>query len=253
MKQKATPKKVRRRKKSPAARFRPFWIPIAVAALAAAFGGYYAATWPGFDVRAVSVTGNRVVSSRQILAAARIALHENVWLQNMNAAAKRIEAIPYVQSASIHRTLPATVRISVRERTPFARLRSGSAFVLVDRDLRVLQTAPTASRLPLLVVESSSTLSLGTFLKHGAAVRLRNDEEALAGAGIAVGRLQFDAYGDLEAVTPGGVRLLLGDDRTLEHKVALVRPILSQTSAGGRKVAAIDLRALKAPVVVFRH
>ena len=49
-----------------------------------------------------------------------------------------------------------------------------------------------------------------------------------------------------------GIELLLGDDADIVQKSALIAPILSQTAAGPRRVAAIDLRAPKTPVVRYK-
>lgn len=245
-------RKPRRRKKSPAARLRPFWFICGILAIAIAAGAYYGATWPGFYPSRVSVSGNRVVSSQQILERAQIAPRVNVWLQNTHLSAARIAAIPYIQTATVQRSLPARVRITVTERTPFVRLRYGTKTVIADRDLRVLQSAAGSAALPVLVTGYSAAPVPGTFVKNENAVQLRDDYEALAGAHVMAALLEYDRFGDLVATMHNGVQLLLGDDRTLAQTAPLVGPILSQVAAQGRQVAQVDLRAPKTPVVVFK-
>ncbi len=242
----------RRKKKSPASRLRPFWLLIVLAAVLAGFGGYYAATWPGFHPRNVSVSGNRVVPAQQIAARAGIVRYENVWLQNMGKAADRIAAIPYVRSVQIHRALPANVRIVVTERVPYARLRYDSETALADRDLRVLQDEAGPSTLPVFVVKEAVAPKAGSFVKDTGVQRLRDDYDALTVQHIVVASLQYDKFGDLIATMRNGVQLLLGDDSTLSQTARLVGPILSQVGASGRKIAKVDLRAPKTPVVVFK-
>lgn len=242
-----------RRKKSAGARLRPFWILFVLVAIAAALGGYYAATWPGFYPKSVTVRGNAVVPVSQILARAQIAAHENVWLQNTRKAAQRIETIPYVKKAAIHRALPAVVRITITERRPFAVLQTAGGRALVDRDLRVLQPAEQSASLPIVVTKLESVPADGTFVKDAAAQRLRDDYEALAQAHVAVRSLKYDKFGDLVAQTRGGISLLLGDDSDLLKKTPLIDPIISQVSASGKKLAAVDLRAPKTPVVVYKR
>lgn len=241
-----------RKKKSPAQALRPFWLLIGIVAILAAFGGYYAATWPGFFPKSVMVTGNRVVSSHEILARARVITHANVWLQNMRAAAARVDVIPYVKDAQIHRSLPATVRIAVTERTPYAVLRYRSGAVVVDRDLRVLQRLDGAVTLPQFLLKATHPPADGAFVKDATAMRFNEDYAALARGHVIVTSLRYDKFGDLVATMHGGVRLLLGDDADLQKKTPLVGPILSQVAAGGRRIAAVDLRAPKTPVVVYR-
>lgn len=244
----------KRRKKSPGARLRPFWILLVLAVIAAAAAGYYAATWPGFYPKRVSVSGNRIVSSGEILQRAAIASHENLWLQNMRAAAARIEAIPYVKTARIHRSLPASVHITIVERAPFATVQYGEQSALVDRDLRVLPQADEAPvTFPLIVAKTATMPAPGAFIRDADVRRLRDDFDALGRAHVAVRSLRYDRFGDLVATTRGGISLLLGDDADLAKKTPLIDPIISQVSASGKKLAAVDLRAPKTPVVVYKH
>lgn len=242
----------KRRKKSAGARLRPFWVLFVLVAIAAAVGGYYAATWPGFYPKPIRVSGNRVVPTSQILSRADIAPHENVWLQSMHKAAARIEAIPYVKSVQIHRSLPASVRVTITERVPFAILQTHAGKAIVDRDLRVLQSGEEPT-LPILITNVAVTPPDGTFVKDVDAMRMRDDYDALAQAHVAVRSLHYDKFGDLVADTRGGISLLLGDDSDLAKKTPLIDPIISQVSATGKRLAAVDLRAPKTPVVVYRR
>jgi cell division septal protein FtsQ len=241
----------KRRRKSPGARLRPFWMLFFVVAIAVGAGLYYAATWPGFFPHRVSVSGNHVVPTGQIVARAQIEPRVNVWLQSMGAAARRIAAIPYVKTVTIHRTPPANVRISIVERTAFAVLRSGARRALVDRDLRVLRDDGATSNLPQILVKEAIPAP-GAFVGTAAAQHLRDDIDELAQAHVAVRSAGYDRFGDLIATTQGGISLLLGDDSDLSKKTRLIDPIISQVSASGRRVAAVDLRAPATPVVVYK-
>lgn len=245
------PQKRARSKRSPVERLRPFWILFVLVAVAAAGAGYWAATWPGFFPRSVTVGGNRIVPSAEILERAGIERSQNVWLQNMQAAANRVAAIPYVKEAHVYRELPASVRIEISERAPFAIVRYARNRVLVDSDLRVLEIGEGAQTLPVFAASGEALPVPGVFLRDADTMRLRSDFETLARAHVAAAELGFDRFGDLIVTMPSGVRLLLGDDEDIEQKAALIPPILAQVSASGRRVAAVDLRAPKTPVVRF--
>jgi cell division septal protein FtsQ len=245
--------RVRRRTKSAAARLRPFWMLFLLLAVLIGVGAYYGATWRGFYPKRITVSGNHIVPASQILERAEISKHANIWLQNTHAAAARVEAIPYIATASVHRLLPAGVRIAVTERAPFAILQAGGTRVLVDRDLRVLQDAGEDSALPVIIIKSYVGGRPGAFVRNADAVRLRNDYETLAEGHIAIRSLSYDRFGDLVAATTGGIKLLLGDDTDLAKKTPLVDPIISQVSASGKRLAAVDLRAPATPVVVYKQ
>lgn len=241
----------RRRKPSPASRLRPFWIlfVLGIAVVAVAIG--FAVTWPGFRPSALAIYGNAIVPRGEIAARAGILWNVNVWLQNPGAIARRVEAIPDVKTASVHRLPPATIRIDVTERAPFAVVRSGADGVVVDRDLRVL--APVRD-VPSLVFALPKTLlpAPGTFLTDPAALALRDDYDAMTAAHVVPVELSLDKYGGLIADLRGGIRVLLGDDGDLSKKLPLVDPILTQVIAKQRRVAQIDLREPGTPVVSYR-
>ncbi len=242
----------RRRKASATARLRPFWIPIALVGVIAVVAGAFAVAWPGFEPKYVQVTGNRVVPRSEILAKAAIAGHINMWLQNTGAMASRIESIPYVAGAGVYRLPPASIVIAVRERAPFAAVRSDDRAALVDRDLRVLQSAPDDTALPEFILKPGVALEPGRFLTAASAVALRDDYEAMIAAHVIPVELTFDRFGGLVATMRGGVQILLGDDGDLTKKLALVDPILAQVVRKQRRVSAVDLRAPATPVLVFK-
>ena len=230
---------------------RPFWILIVLAVIAAGAGGYFAASWPGFRVKKIVVAGQRVVPKTDIMRYAAIRGSDNVWLQNMNAAATRIKAIPYIDDVKIRRALPAVVSIVVTERKPFAVVRDRERNVLVDERLRVLSVDAVRNDLPLFV-SAMPPVAPGEFLTDERLKALARDYETLERAHVPARLLSFTKLQELVAVMPSGIVLKLGDDSNLEQKAALVDPILSQTQAQGRRIRALDLRAPKTPVVVFR-
>ena len=242
----------RRRGKTFAARVKPFWMPIAVVAALAATGIGFGVTWPGFRPQAIYVSGNHVVTRAEIVARAGISPRESIWLQNARAIRLRIEAIPYVASAAVHRRVPASVSIVVTERAPYAVLRSGEDSAVADHSLRVLAVADGSETLPVFVLPPGIVLVPGVFVTLPAAAALRKAQDALADKGILPASLGFDRFGGLVVELRGGVRVLLGSQSDLESKLALVKPILAQVVGEQRRVAAIDLRAPGTPVVVYR-
>ncbi|MBV9269656.1 MAG: FtsQ-type POTRA domain-containing protein [Candidatus Eremiobacteraeota bacterium] len=247
-------KPARRQQKSAGAKLRPFWILIALLVIAVAVGAYYAATWPGFYPKRVSVVGNRAVASSEILARAAIVRTQNLWLQSAIRAERRIETIPDVRTASVRRTLPANVTIDVTERIPYARVRTPSGTAVVDSALRVLDgTLPPASApLPVFVTSNAENLEPGHFLAGERLRQLRADYERLRKAALPVRQMSLDKFGGLVATLPGNVAILFGEDSDLEKKASLVDPILSQLGQHHRAISALDLRAPSTPVVVYK-
>ena len=71
-----------------------------------------------FKVEHVAVAGNGRYSSAEVVAASGVRQDDNLFLMNKYDVASRISgALPYVESVSIHRSLPATLHIEIQECT----------------------------------------------------------------------------------------------------------------------------------------
>lgn len=224
----------------------------ALAGILSVAAGAFLTMWSGFDPSHVAVTGNRRVSSREILRVAEIPANRSIWLENTKAIAARIRTIPYVGMASIHRLAPASLRIAVSERVPFAVLTSEGQSVVVDRELRVLSPAAGDELLPAFVLTLHGSLVPGTFVTAHDAFVLRDVYTTMASGGLTPATLAFDRYGDIIAGISGGPRLLLGQPDDIGRKVRLINAILAQVVHRQQSVSAIDVRAPATPVVVYR-
>ncbi len=85
-------------------------------------------------VRHVEVTGNRLVPTAQIRAAARVRPGMPLATVNTGAAARRVEGLAPVLSAQVSRSWPDTIVIKVTERTPEVAVPSGGGYQLIDGD-----------------------------------------------------------------------------------------------------------------------
>jgi cell division protein FtsQ len=83
-------------------------------------------------VRHEQVTGNGAIPAAEILAAAAIRHGTPLASVNTAAAARRVERIDQVLSATVSRAWPDTIVISVRERTPVLAVAGRGQFALID-------------------------------------------------------------------------------------------------------------------------
>lgn len=86
----------------------------------AALAGWllFASSW--LSTQHVTVTGERVVSERRILAAAQIDFGVPLVRLDANGVRERVAALRPLESVSVHREWPNTVAITVSERQPVA-------------------------------------------------------------------------------------------------------------------------------------
>lgn len=141
----------------------------------------------------------------------------------------------------------------MRERVPFAILRTPGDSAVVDDSLRVLSMQPPAGpNLPVFAPSLALTLVPGTFVTAKDAFVLRDAYATMAAKGIFPQVIALDRYGGLIVTLPNGLRLLLGEPGDLSRRLALASAIMTQVVRGGRSVSAVDVRAPSTPVVVYR-
>lgn len=244
----------RRRKASLAARIKPFWIFAIVLVGLIGWGGAWLAQSSSFRVTRIGVDVPLAspVSAGAVRAAAGISRETNVWLIDTRGAARRIEAIPYVDRASIHRgQFPKPfVELAVTVRRPSACVRGGGRDVSIDATARVLQAGCATAALPRIDAGTAVVPAPGGTVADPEVARLLADAKTLDGANLAVRRLARDRFGGLTAVDVTGVLIQFGADDDLAKKAALVEPVRKGVS--NRTIRAIDLRAPGTPIVEFR-
>lgn len=242
----------RRTKPSIAGRVRTFWVIALLAACVVAALGVAFANAPQLRIRSVAanVPANSPVTKAAVIAAARIDPDANVWLLNTGAIRARLDAIPYVANAEIHRAQfphPGVVLdVTVRAATGCVTTSSGT--ITIDTTARVLQSGCASPALPQVDIGAGPAVAPGAILTAPDIDRLLADARAI-GEHIPVHTVRRDRFGGLEAVDSRGVILKFGSDADLSAKLALVEPI--RRSAGGRPLRVIDLRAPATPVVEF--
>ncbi len=244
----------RRRKRSLAARAKPFWVVAILIAAGLGWGASALAGAPWFRLARLSVDLplRSPVSGDEVRAAAAIAPGTNVWLVPTWAVARRIEALPYVDRATVRRgQFPQPfVELGVTVRRPSACLRGGGRTVTIDVRARVLQAGCALPGGPRIDAGRDALPAPGATVADPDVARLLADAKVLADAELAVRSLGRDRWGGLEAVDVTGVTLRFGADGDLAAKAALVAPVRSTLAK--RRLRAIDLRAPATPTVELR-
>jgi cell division septal protein FtsQ len=253
--QRARTAAARRRKTTVAGRIKPFWIFAVMLAGLLAWGGAWLVQSPWFRVAhvVIDVPLASPVSRDAVRAAAGISRDANVWLIDARGAARRIEAIPYVDAASIHRgQFPKPfVEVAVTVRRPTACVRGGAGDVTIDVTARVLQADCATAALPRIDAGRAALPAPGATLTDREVGRLLADAKTLSDANLAVRRLGRDRWGGLEAVDVTGIVIQFGADGDLDKKATLVEPVRKGVGPK-RRLRAIDLRAPGTPIVEFR-
>lgn len=217
---------------------------------------------PVLDVDEIAVAGTAVVDEAAIADAAGIDVGAPLLLADLGAAARSVEALPWVEEASVSRDLPGRVVVEVAERTPSATVSAGGDTVLVDRAGKVLETGDPGTY-PAHV--SSGPAFVDVVLPPEVATDLPAaggavPTEVLAAVSVA-GRLRQNPGGQSSEGTPTAVRLEpglavdlaggatvdFGDAGDLDVKIEAFRTVHARVDLAC--VATIDLRVPTHPIL----
>lgn len=97
-----------------------------------------ASTEVGFKVNEILVIGRSETRQKDLLSAVRLARGAPILAFDLEAAQKRIEALPWIKKATVERMLPDTVLLNVEEREPLALWQHKGAFALIGTDGEVI-------------------------------------------------------------------------------------------------------------------
>ena len=107
---------------------------------------------PLFGISDITVSGNTVVSSEEVITASGIEKGENVFRINKSKAKKALSAIAYVEGVEIKRKFPARVEIAIDEATPDMIIDTPTQFVVTTINGRVLQVTDDVTNLTSPIV-----------------------------------------------------------------------------------------------------
>lgn len=218
------------------------WVVAAVVVVVVVVGAFAVTQSPALDVDQITLSGASRTEEAAARAASGIEVGSPMVALDAPAAERRIEALPWVERATVSRSWPGTVQVAVVQRTPVAVVGSGTAAVTVDRDGQALGPASDAD----LPVVSGDPVAAG---------------EELAAAQRWVVATLADLPSELRSevaaasATPTGIRLTLTDDIEVRWgdssqptaKADAVQVLLEQ--ADRATIATIDVTVPRAATV----
>jgi cell division protein FtsQ len=219
----------------------PRWASLAIAGGFLAAGGAGVVSSPVFHARTIEVSGASHFGRSQVLRLAGLAPGMNVLWLDAGAAARRLETDRWIVAASVTRSLPSTVRISVKERTPAAEVKVGSRWALVAADGTVLDRVSTDPGLPILQTELGNRRRLAppASVVGGMTPWVRTRVRSVVP----------NRDGSLVVQLTSGVRVLFGSASDIAVKDQALAGILRWMAGSDAPIGYIDLRAPLAPAV----
>lgn len=111
----------------------------------------------GFGIAQVEITGHSFTTDAAINEALDLPSGSSMLSFDSATARRRIEQLPWIDTATVTRLLPDRLQIAVTERRAYARWQAADGTYLIDRTGRVLSALHTggASHLPLVAGEGA--------------------------------------------------------------------------------------------------
>ena len=200
------------------------------------------------DVDRIVVGGIPPDQSSEVIDAAGIGPGLALLDIDTSAAAEAIEALPWVESATVRRRWPGAISVKVTARVPVAVVPAGEDTVaIIDAYGFVITRQPESESLPRVFRGGSPStethdheVPVIDVVFHGEPGEAHSE----AGPGLSVvAALPDDLRQWVEAITVdpvkgvglklvGGAQAVLGDTSLLDHKVSAVRSVLASAELG---------------------
>ncbi len=244
----------RRRSQQTALNFNPARLVSFMAMALLILLGYWLLNAPNFNVQKVEVTGNRLLTADAVVQATGVD-KLNVFTLNEDEVAAKIKALPYILQASVSRTLPDKITVSVTERQSVLNWKVGGYNYLVDPDGVVLdsyfeQELPEAAKAyPVIESLDGRKMQMGDRVDAVAVRSAQAIQSQLAAAGIQVAAVQYSPSSGLVVISvppAGDWKALLGTDAQLDQKMAILKGLLADKSI---KWSYADLRFINKPAI----
>lgn len=201
-----------------------------------------------FRIEQLVIQGNTYTGETEIRQAIPVTEGDNIWQLNTSLLEDKLAVIPRIESASVSRKLPRTLRVDIREKRVFALVPYKEYLFEMGYDGMALGTTqnPQKYGLPLLTGMAPVELSVGEMLLSGPALQDAIEAiEALDTSGVAVSELNLADEDNVVIVTMDGLTVWLGRNG-YAVKADLLVQIMAQLQ-GRQGDGYLDLRVPAAP------
>ena len=188
-----------------------------------------------FQINEISIKGTSPYPDEQVIAASGLSLGENVIRCNADGVSGKLsEALPYIGSAQVKRSLSGKVVITVKQTQGQYALLNGEQCVIIDSSGKVLENAAAEQAVNYTVILGASVADCvpGTpvALSDSAALSLVLQlGSAIGEAGISsVTSIDISDSDYIQAVYDGRLTLVVGGVDNLVRKLALAAKVIER-------------------------
>jgi cell division protein FtsQ len=196
-------------------------------------------------VRDIYVHGTQIADPQEVVSTAGLSSRSLITLDTAGAAA-RLDALPEIKSATVHRQWPHSVVIDVVERQAWGYWQSGGKRVVIDENGLILQKArPPAANAPTIIEIGGPLDFTGDRITDPDTVHLvaqLTSDGTLDRLHVHPTGFVFRHDRGLTVLVDGGPDVVFGDSSNYGFKVATWAALLQELSQEQRTAREIDLR-----------
>jgi cell division protein FtsQ len=219
-------------------------------------------TLPVWRINQVEVFGATMVSERYIKERAAIPLGDNLFFLNLKKPTASLAQVWQFADCKIKKRLPATIRIEVVERVPFAVVVISNEAHVIDKEGFILKIEGNAAY-DFVAILNTSNLPVVSGLSRTQLEGHKLNAEIAGAIGLSISRcaqflaaprLQLD-LSDLSAVCiliDDVLNVKIGSFENLKEKMDVLETILQDVRGRWNQIKYIDVRCPKNPVVNFK-
>ena len=123
-------------------------------------------TLPVFNIKSIEISGNENLSKEQIESMLNTKVGNNIFAFNKTKALKNIKSNNYVEEVSIHRKLPSTITVNIKEYKLRAYVPYMGSYLYINDYGRILDTQKTFKKqLPVVEGLKFNQFTLGEVLQ----------------------------------------------------------------------------------------
>jgi len=197
-----------------------------------------------FAVREVVVRVDGQLRAEQVRRTAGIETGMSLITIDLDAARRRLEAVPEVRAARLKRVLPDQIRIEVEERVPIAAVGWDNRHV-VDRDGIVMAKRSESRSLPVLDGVPTANLKPGQSIPADAARFLSTLFDLMSAMGVdrlvGVECLALDDPDYARLYTTDGTAVTLSRAEPIDMQLARLAAVLTDVRRRGERVSRADV------------
>lgn len=187
----------------------------------------YIAQLSYFDWRRVTISGDvSRVSLQAIKNQTRADLDGNFWNIDLRGMQKRLEQVPWVQRAVVHRQFPDTLRVQIEEQVPAAIWQSDTANAFVNGFGEVFEAdaSEVGEDLPVFIGQEEQSARMMSMY-----VALQREVNEY---GVQIQEIELSRGGSWSVLLSTGCRLMLGQggDRELQARLQRFFSALNEIS-----------------------